>query len=1157
MLVACAAALIVAVPAWAAAPEAPVTSSPAKAITATSALLEGTLNPSASAKAGWYFAYSPGGGCLGGETSSHEEEVVGKSLHEQAEVFGLQPDKTYAFCLVATNEGGETTAGNAVAFTTKAAAPSVYYAYDYDVDSTEATLQAAVNANNQATKAHLQYGTSSAVNGEGGLVTATSVASTELAAEYGERAVGPAVVTGLAPGTTYYYQAVATNATGMTYGEAESFTTPPMPVTEAATDVAATSAKLTGHFKLLPNEETSWGFKYNAGPECLGQDSKSSPENDASAGTGSALAEESVTLSNLQPNTEYAACLEVTTQSGRQLSNEVFFTTQVAPPSIGSESASEVTLSSAKLSAQINAYGLPTTYSFEYVPQSVYKLSGFTAATRLPSSPAALEASHADVTATVPVSGLESETEYEYRVVTTNSAGVSDGGTQSLKTLLESSQAPDGRVDELVTPDENDSADVYAPEIPGIAFLQTDAEADLPFQVSENGDAVTYAGDPTFGGSGAAGGPNRANQFLAVRGSHGWVAQNVTPHGRPQALYEAFSANLHTAIMHAGGEYLEPDSILPGVVNGQRVLYARDDESGEFTPLYTLFFGPEPEGGGLLAHFAGGTEDFSSILFEVGGAVQEGDPPGRGLYEQTGTATTRINILPDGENEPEASFGAPGRERGSTHFTLEGNADPDYGGDISENGSRVFWTGLHSHGLYLYQAGHPTLQLDESKAGGPGGGGQFWAASKDGARVLFTDDASAELTSNTVPGSGVNLYEYNVESHTLNDLTPAAEAEVRGVAAATPSGNVVYFVADGALAPGAQSQHCATEGGKCNLYAWDEGTTTFVAALSWADEKYEDPSTAESGDWAQATAERTAEVSSSGETLIFDSQAMLTDYNNESLTEVYVYNLASRDLDCASCDPSGSAPQRSPVYPASTIAGVLPVAVVNREDPAEFDYQDQNFAFTPRWMSADGDEVFFDSLVPLVREDTNGHIDVYEWERHGTHGCAESGGCVHLLSSATSNDNSYLLGLSESGSDVFFITRAQLSPEDKNEYYDVYDAREDGTEPVSAPSCEGTGCQGAAPSAPSFATPPSETFAGGGNFEPLPSTPVKAKKITSVSPRVRALDKALKACRKLGKRRRARCEALARHRYAAKAKQKLPPAGKPGAKKTPATRKGR
>ena len=69
--------------------------------------------------------------------------------------------------------------------------------------------------------------------------------------------------------------------------------------------------------------------------------------------------------------------------------------------------------------------------------------------------------------------------------------------------------------------------------------------------------------------------------------------------------------------------------------------------------------------------------------------------------------------------------------------------------------------------------GERTVQLDEARGGsGPGGGGELAAVSADGTQVFFTDDATAGLTSDTVAGSGKNLYRYDVSTGQLSDLTP-------------------------------------------------------------------------------------------------------------------------------------------------------------------------------------------------------------------------------------------------------------------------------------------------------------------------------------------------------------------------------------------------
>src|ERR1700688_3939976 len=95
-------------------PEAPVTKSPAAEIKATTAKLEGTLNPHSEATSGWYFAYSNPGGtsCLEGPNTGQETEVLAKELAVGKTLEGLQPHQKYVFCLIATNAAGETTAAN-------------------------------------------------------------------------------------------------------------------------------------------------------------------------------------------------------------------------------------------------------------------------------------------------------------------------------------------------------------------------------------------------------------------------------------------------------------------------------------------------------------------------------------------------------------------------------------------------------------------------------------------------------------------------------------------------------------------------------------------------------------------------------------------------------------------------------------------------------------------------------------------------------------------------------------------------------------------------------------------------------------------------------------------------------------------------------------
>ena len=91
--------------------------------------------------------------------------------------------------------------------------------------------------------------------------------------------------------------------------------------------------------------------------------------------------------------------------------------------------------------------------------------------------------------------------------------------------------------------------------------------------------------------------------------------------------------------------------------------------------------------------------------------------------------------------------------------------------------------------------------------------------------------------------------------------------------------------------------------------------------------------------------------------------------------------------------------------------------------------------FRSRHLLTDAGQVFFETREALVPSDTNGVLDVYEYE----------GGHVYLISSGTSSFESNLEGVSESGDDVFFRSDQQLVPQDNQEgQIVIYDARVDG-----------------------------------------------------------------------------------------------------------------
>jgi hypothetical protein len=145
----------------------------------------------------------------------------------------------------------------------------------------------------------------------------------------------------------------------------------------------------------------------------------------------------------------------------------------------------------------------------------------------------------------------------------------------------------------------------------------------------------------------------------------------------------------------------------------------------------------------------------------------------------------------------------------------------------------------------------------------------------------------------------------------------------------------------------------------------------------------------------------------------------------------------------------------------------------------------------PRILSADGRKLFFNSYDSLVPRDSNGAGDVYEWEAASSaSACAEMGaelyvesaaGCLSLISTGESPQDSEFLEASPDGANVFFATAQSLLPQDQGAI-DIYDARQLGGFPPVSPApaaCEGESCQPKA-SQPA-GTSPGSAVAGPGN----------------------------------------------------------------------------
>jgi hypothetical protein len=600
-------------------------------------------------------------------------------------------------------------------------------------------------------------------------------------------------------------------------------------------------------------------------------------------------------------------------------------------------------------------------------------------------------------------------------------------------------------------------------------------------------------------------------------------------------------------------------------------------------------------------YFVAGTPDLSHVLLESDIGLTEGPGAEGGLYQ---ASAGKLTFVGKGENEAGfdsvsnqgayAAHGAHGISENGLRVIFKGKAEGPHGEALD--------------GLLMRE----TTPEDEEK-GRLGeavslGEGEPQAESADDSRVFFDTHWNGEIEAENKtygenkPLTGqLDVWEQASKpgeplAGKVTDLTEGTDGFRGLVLGASEDGSYVYFVSAGVLAGSG-----ATTEGDANLYVDHySGTTwkaTFITALS-SEDGY-DWDTAPEWDVAYRQNQPTR-VSPDGRWLAFMSQAPLTGSDDRDArtgmpdAEVYEYdaegNGGAGSLSCASCDPTGARPvgieygkisANSDEAEAGTTEAWPDQALVAANLPGSHGLRSAALAinYQPRFLS-DGGRLFFNSEDALVPLDVNGTEDVYEYEPasegagncegtasstgsrtfepasrfevevEGTKEKGESGaGCVGLISSGTSSEESAFLDASEGGgegehgevgtqggADVFFLTSAKLSPQDQDTAYDVYDAHECTTaSPCISPSVASPPCDTEAsckasptPQPPIYGAGPSEVFSGPGNLTP-PTTPaVKTKTLT----RTQKLAAALKTCRKkTNKKKRTSCEKTAHKDY--------------------------
>ena len=861
----------------------------------------------------------------------------------------------------------------------------------------------------------------------------------------------------------------------------------------------------------------------------------------------------SIPLGGLQTSTTYHFRVVASNSAGTSFGEDETFVT-LPPAVIDSESVSGVTGTGATLAGQINPLGRDTSYRFEYGTSTAY-------GTSVPVPDGDIGSGRSDVSVSVLVEGLSPGATYHYRVVTSNVLGVADGPDRVF--VAQGGEAPallDGRAWEMVSP----------PDKRGSLLEAIGSLSGAVIQASVDGSAIAYAAHAPVTAEAQGNRSTVPSEILAKRTGGGWSSLDIsTPHEAVSggAIYGSSEYRVFSPDLSVGLVQPEGDTPLSALAS-ERTPYLREAD-GSYVPLVTAAnvppgtkFGQVEENGHPLpgdAAFVGAAPDLRHVIVQSREPLTAGIAAPTGgadnLFEWFGGSLRLVSVLPNGE--------AASEEGAEAELGYQG---VDVRGAVSADGSRVVWEALMAGGsssLYLRDVARgETVRLDAVQPGARGGSGSpvFAGASSDGSRVFFTDPSHLVPESKGREVADLYVCEMVVVGGKLTcrlkdlsiPLSAGEPGDVLGtVIGASEDGRYAYFVANGVLAAGGTPGNCfPLEGaGVCNLYVYDAaaGETRFVAQLSNGDRH--DWQVAGDGGAFHGLGLLTAGVSPDGRYLAFMSERSLTGYDNIDVhggqpdEEVFLYSVGTGRVTCASCDPSGARP--SGVFDTGTFPGLL----VDRPSFWEgrwlagslpgwttMEHSDMRSFYRSRYLSDSG-RLFFDGADALVGRDTNGREDVYEYEPSGVGGCAQAGGCVGLISSGTSGEESAFVDASGSGDDVFFLTAAQLASQDSDRAFDIYDARVCSTvspclvSPPAPPAACATAdsCRAAPVSQPGvFGAPSSATFSGAGNPAAGVSRPVVRKKALTVAQKRAA---ALRKCRAKPRRKRALCERQARRRY--------------------------
>lgn len=707
-------------------------------------------------------------------------------------------------------------------------------------------------------------------------------------------------------------------------------------------------------------------------------------------------------------------------------------------------------------------------------------------------------------------------------------------------------------------------------------------------------------------------------EYIASRGLGGWTVKPVNPSAQEfQDGSPEIESNSHETLDFSAD--LDHSLFLKAPLGAKPIdtrFYRSDVATGELTEIGGVISPEAVEGwtrAGVKAgnfpptQYVGASQDLQDIFFSQGTRDPEAQTwlwPGDETLKQAGARS--LYEYAGASPEPElvgvrnaTSLAVAAAEQHKTHINEAaelishcGTALGGIVGQVRSANTEDTYNAVSSSGDVVYfsvvpcEAGAPEVGEVYARIGrshtvaisqptiGPTGDCEhcslvepkeaiFQGASEDGTKAYFLSEE--KLFSGTRGESGVNLYMFNLDGPSHNDVTlvghdlPMAEGFPAGVVRVSETGEYVYFVSHAVLAANqSQTGEEAVAGeDQYNLYVYDHaaGRTSFISRLSEQDKT----------DWKTRDENRHAEATPDGRFLLFASTGKLTKDAEGESNQLYRYEApraGSENGSLTRITVGATGEYECPLTKTVEVGygcNGNATAVTGPYAP-QYGRNGERAYTQPNWVSGasvgmtnDGSTVFFQTptgLTPTALNDVCGQEsfgscqaaagNVYEWKA----------GHVYLLSDGQDTNvfltetATKLVGADPSGANVFITSASPLVPSDTDTQADLYDVRTDGgfSNPAVVVPCT-VECQPGVSNPPGFASSATTGMFGEGDITPTTRPPVAKPAARRQPTRRQLLAQALRRCRgKAGTKRQA-CERHARKRYAIR-EQRQPKRGR-------------